>query len=1315
MCPLWPDISVLARVGRVIGFPWASGRRYTARADESLRRPRNQTVRGLRYSKLVVWGNAILLLLERSLPPRMPLWLAATLSALCVTVAVQGVGAGHPDWENQKVFDRGKEAPRVSALPYPDQQMAATQQVAKNPWFKTLDGRWKFKWAPDPDHRPRDFFRAGFDAGEWDRITVPGNWQTQGYGVPVYSNSPYPFKKDPPRVMGEPPANFTNYAHRNPVGSYRRTFELPEDWQGRPVFLQFDGVDSAFYLWLNGEKIGYSQGSRTPALFEITPHVQAGENLLAVEVYRYCDGSYLEDQDFWRLSGIFRSVSLWTSGEQHIRDFFVRTDLDEDYRDATLAVDMELANFAARPVECSVDFTLYDGDMQPAVRGTVDEVHLEPSSRTPVSSKTFQLKNPAKWTAETPDLYTLVLAVEDATGRTVEACGHQIGFREVAVRDGQFQVNGKAVDLKGVNRHEHDPETGHTVDRVSMVRDILLMKQFNINAVRTSHYPDDPLWYELCDQYGLYVIDEANIESHGMGYGAESLAKDPSWKEAHLDRIQRMVERDKNHPSIIMWSMGNEAGNGVNFHACYQWIKQRDPSRPVHYERAGLAENTDVYCPMYATIKQIKDYAGAPKERPLILCEYAHAMGNSVGNLRDYWDAIESHDQLQGGFIWDWVDQGLLAEVPPGLRIHHDALPGGTAEVIGHIVPEKGVQGAVALQDTDRLDFTGPFTVEAVVKGYRTGSYAPLVSKGDHQYLLRFNNEGIDFVVFQEQWQSVRVGFEQAGLTGDWNRVTGVYDGNQLLIYVNGKRVAERSVEGSVTSSPYPVNIGRNSEVTDRVSDLLFREVGLYSRALTPNEVKVIENRQPDGLALRVDLSSVKEEQYSQSEAKQYFAYGGDFGDQPNDGNFCINGLVQPDRRPNPHLYEVRKVYQNVKATTADPGAGTVEVTNKFFFTNLDRFEAKWVLRCDGHKVAGGSLGRVNVPPRSSRTVTVPLGAVSSAGECLLTVAFVLPTRTAWAPKGHRIAWDQMRIPAPETETKSDASPAAMGALQLQETDESIVVEGGRFRAQWDRQRGSLTSYRVRDTDLLANPLGPNFWKVPNDNQYRNNYTNRLGPWRKAAAERDITSVTAKESEGKVTITVRSVLPIEQSRYDVVYEVYPDARIVVRCGYKPHGTDRSPLIPKFGMSCRVPARFANVRWYGRGPQETYWDRKTGGEIAIHELTVEEMTHPYVRAQDNANRTDVRWFTLTDNQGRGLRVSGEAPLSFAAWPYTAKDLEAASHDYELPRKSSVTVNIDHKLHGVGGDNSWGARTHPEYTLPANQPYDYQFTLAPAGGR
>lgn len=568
------------------------------------------------------------------------------------------------DWENPKVFAINAELPHATYIPFPNLDLALKTEPKNSPWYKSLNGKWKFNWVPKPADRPLDFWRVDYDDSKWKEIDVPSNWELQGYGIPIYVNSDYEFAPENPR----PPHIPHDY---NPVGSYRLKFTIPESWKDHDVFIHFGAVKSAFYIWVNGQKVGYSQDSKTPAEFKITPYLKPGENLLALEVYRWSDGSYLECQDFWRISGIERDVYLYAAPKTRIRDFFARTLLDENYKNGRLDLEVEILNDSPAVAFKTKKLLVYNLTAC-IISDNGEKMFLEKKTFTlkPGEMKTLNYKgeilNIKPWSAETPNLYTLCLELTDEKNRPVEAIVRKVGFRSVEIKNGQLLINGKAVYFRGVNRHEHDPWTGHVVSEESMIRDLKLMKQNNINAVRTSHYPNDPRWYELCDYYGIYLIDEANIESHGMGYGEKSLAKNPDWGPAHLDRIRRMVERDKNHPSVVIWSMGNEAGNGINFEEGYKWIKQRDPSRPVHYERAELSWNTDIYCPMYARIEHLEKYAKSNPTRPLIMCEYAHSMGNSTGNLQDYWDVIEKYPSLQGGFIWDWVDQGFAKKNEKG-------------------------------------------------------------------------------------------------------------------------------------------------------------------------------------------------------------------------------------------------------------------------------------------------------------------------------------------------------------------------------------------------------------------------------------------------------------------------------------------------------------------------------------------------------------------------------------------------------------------------------------------------------------------------
>jgi len=574
------------------------------------------------------------------------------------------------DWENPQVFNINKEKPRAFYIPFRTIDEALNLKKNQSVFYKSLNGTWKFNLVKKPAERPVDFFNAGFDDSDWDDIPVPSNWEVQGYDVPIYVNHQYEFADYKAPVSEEIefidqlyPANPGRVPHDyNPVGSYRRTFTIPDSWSGRQVFLHFGAVKSAFYLWINGHKVGYSQGSKTPAEWDITNYLIEGENVVSAEVYRWSDGSYLEAQDFWRISGIEREVFLYSTPKVRIRDFFVTTDLDEDYKNAMLNLEVDLMNHVdkLRSGNYQVEYQLFDtnkelvtGDARIAKINRKDQVKL---------SFTKEVVNPKKWTAETPNLYTLVIILKNLEGEIVETIGHRIGFREIELINTLFCVNGVPVLIKGVNRHEHNPKTGHVISEAQMVEEIKLMKQFNINAVRNSHYPAHPRFYELCDEYGLYITDEANIESHGMYYGEHSLAHKPEWEAAHVDRMMRMLERTKNHASVVVWSMGNEAGDGVNFSAGYKAIKERDPSRPIHYERAIMGDNTDIFCPQYPGVQTLEEYASKRQPKTMIASEYSHAMGNSNGNLVDLWDVIyrEGNDQLQGGYIWDWIDQALI-------------------------------------------------------------------------------------------------------------------------------------------------------------------------------------------------------------------------------------------------------------------------------------------------------------------------------------------------------------------------------------------------------------------------------------------------------------------------------------------------------------------------------------------------------------------------------------------------------------------------------------------------------------------------------
>ncbi len=1023
---------------------------------------------------------------------------------IAMTAEIQG-----NEWENPEVIGINKEPPHATLMPYGDFRKALACEREASRYYLSLNGTWKFQWVSKPEDRPVDFYKPEYDVSGWDEIPVPSNWQMLGYGKPIYVNVRYPFPKNPPYI---------DHSY-NPVGSYRRQFTIPKHWKGRQVFIHFDGVESAFYLWINGKFVGYSQGSRTPAEFNITRYLREGENVLAVEVYRWSDGSYLEDQDFWRLSGIFRDVYLFSTPEIHIRDFELRPDLDEDCRDAVLYVTTWVRNYGRQNQQwVQVEVDLFDAEGKPVVSrpAAANGTNLLYAGEESVLRMRIPVKNPRKWSAESPYLYTVVLTLKNGDGEVVEYESARVGFRKVEVRGARLLVNGKPILIKGVNRHEHDPDTGHYVTVESMERDIRLMKQFNINTVRTSHYPNDPRWYDLCDRYGLYVIDEANVESHGMGYAPDqTLANRPEWKKAHLDRAIRMVERDKNHPSVIIWSMGNEAGDGTTFEAMSEWIHRRDPTRPVHYERAQMRKHVDVVSWMYPPIDRMVAYAESNPDRPLILCEYAHAMGNAVGNLREYWDVIEAYDVLQGGCIWDWVDQGL-------------------------------------------------------------------------------------------------------------------------------------------------------------------------------------RKKSPDG--------------------REYWAYGGDYGDEPNDGNFCINGLVSPDREIQPELWEVKKVYQNVKLEPVDLFKGILRLRNGFFFTNLSQYELRWQLLEDGVELQSGSLPAPDIPPQASGVVHLPVKRpeLKPGAEYWLRVSLHLREPTLWAEAGHEIAWEQFRVPY-RVASSEEVEVAATGNLQVQQHGERLVVRGKDFEVTFDQTTGTLSSLVYEGKPVVSEAeegvRGPvlNVFRAYTDNNKR-----LARDWYRVGLDRLEPELRKFEVENVRPGLVRVTADIRYHGADstgfdhfVVYSIYGNGWIHVANRVEPFG--KLPVLPKIGVRMTVTGDHERLVWYGRGPYENYPDRKTGSAVGLWRSTVSEQYVPYVRPQETGNHEDVRWLALLDAQGGGLLVVPDEPMSFSALHYTAKDLDRANHIHKLTPRKNVILCLDARVLGLG-NGSCGPLVLQRYFVHP-EPVSFGFMLRP----
>ena len=1030
--------------------------------------------------------------------------------------------SGTAEYENPHVNGINRMTPRATSVSYGSKEIALKATLKNSDRIQYLNGEWDFFWSPVPEGAPEGFYKSDFSTKSWDKITVPANWEMEGYGIPIYTNIPYPFVPvDPPLV----PDN------DNPTGCYRTTFEMPSNFKNQQVTLHFGGVSSAYYVWLNGTFIGYSEDSRLPAEYDITPYLKKGENMLAVKVHRWSDGSYLEDQDHWRMSGIHRDVYITAAPKVQLYDFFVQTELDEDNKNAELNIRPDFKVFDNADYK---GYTLHVQLFDPNGSGVfTTPLSLDISNETeerypPRGNVKFALisakvANPLKWTAETPHLYTVLFELKDPKGKTAEFRSTKIGFREIQFIDGELFINGEPVLLFGVNRHDHNQYTGKYVSEENMRRDMELMKQFNINAVRTSHYPNNPRFLELCDEYGLYVIDEANIETHAIG---SLLSNDPEWHTSHVERAIRMVERDKNHPSVIFWSLGNESGHGPNHAAMAAWIKEFDYTRYIHYEGAqswpGARESrngtyhdpewVDMRSRMYNPIHQVVDMANDCSDtRPVVWCEYAHSMGNSTGNLFKFRDAMRENKRLIGGFIWDWMDQGLVKETPSGTK---------------------------------------------------------------------------------------------------------------------------------------------------------------------------------------------------------YRAYGGDFGDTAiNDGNFCLNGIINADQTPKPATYEVKKVFQPVDITVRDINQGEFTIRNQHDFLNLNIYDVTWELTEEGQTIQHGNTVIPDLAPNQKSTLKINLAkpAIKKDLEYFLMIKFVLKEDTKWAKKGHVVAWEQFEIPW-EIPMVKEQTDSAGKDINLLASKDKLTVTGNNFRVEIDKNSGLLTGYNKNGQDLILSPLKPNFWRPLTDNDRRGAKAHiHQAAWKTAGDKIEVKSFDVHENQQKEVIVKAGLwLTNIQSAYNVSYTINADGKVTVDAEIIP--AEGLPDMLRFGMQTTVPASLDNWTWFGKGPHENYIDREKSAWVGKFSVSVKEDFFHYIYPQESNNRIGVRWFTLENNTGSGLKVTGTEPLSVSAWPYTMEEIDRATHTYEL-EPGNITVNIDYRQAGVGGDDAWSmnSRPHPEFRLPAKV-YRYSFVFS-----
>ncbi|MBI5831593.1 MAG: DUF4981 domain-containing protein [Armatimonadetes bacterium] len=1188
-------------------------------------------------------------------------------------------------WEDPQLLSEGKELPRVPMRPLagPDDSAPAVQ---------SLNGVWRFHWSRNLDEAPANFHLLSTSDYTWKTINVPGDWQTQGFDLPLYVNVKHPFGEGTPPTI---PGDF------NPIGDYRTKFEVPADWAGRRVTIVFEGVQSLLQLWLNGQPLGFSKDSMGPAEFDLTPHLKAGSNLLACRVWHWCDASYLEDQDFWRFSGIFRDVYLTAFPTVALADYAVVTRLDEAYTDAVLELTGVARNDREADETVSVQVTLFDGGDVLAA-GTGEPSCIAPGERGELTVE-LPVSAPRLWSAETPSLYDLTVTLLDGAGQPLHTERTRVGFRSVELSDGQLLVNGQPVLLKGANRHEFDQETGRTVTRDSMVRDIVTMKRHNLNAVRTSHYINHPLWYDLCDEYGIYLYDEANIESHAEW---DRYTKDPLWHDAMLDRVQRMCRRDKNHPSVIVWSLGNESGHGQGHIKCADWLHANDPTRLVHYHPAEDHASVDILGPMYPTVDRIIEMATDEKAyRPIIMCEYAHSMGNSTGNLKEYWSAIESHKHLQGGFIWDWVDQGLLRHSPrtPDRSQHSlDALVAATTTDgrSGHAI----VDGYATMPSSPFLDVTGvALTVECWFRPApsqpltnqpatpETKGIRPLVTKGS-QYGLRLTDEGaLEFYVRSSETVIVSHTPEVEWMDR-WHRAVGVYDGRGLWLYLDGALVAAVDHAEPIAHQPYTVSVGRDSEARVTTWGVAIDDVRVYDRALSEAELRE-ENDEPlEGCVAWLDFDELEGQ-------VDWTAYGHDFGELPTDHNFCLNGLVAADRTPRTGLIDYKAILQPVAVTPVILTENLLNVHNKHYFANLDYLVASWRLLADGIVAQSGELGRLDVAPQASVEVHVPVAPFQPEPGVayVLDLSFTLAETTPWAEAGHEVAFAQLAMPqhsAARPLTMADLAPVTHADSRAE-----VTVQGADFELRCRREEGDLGQWTVGGEPVLAAAPRLSVFRAALDND---RIPGVSAKWREAGLDRlvetadDVEVGHSGDGTAYLAYHSRAAAPGVEAGFEITYRytVYPTGDIVLCQQVMPHG--ELPALPRLGIELRLDEAFANLTWLGRGPIECYPDRKNAARVGLYQSTVADQYVDYVMPQDHGHKTDVRWLALTDGAERGLLVVGQPMLGFSASRYDDRTLDEAQHPWELLPCGQTVLHLDAAMSGVG-NGSCGPGILPAYQV------------------
>ncbi|MDR1557211.1 MAG: DUF4981 domain-containing protein [Tannerellaceae bacterium] len=1184
--------------------------------------------------------------------------------------------------ENTSVFEKNQEEGRAYYIP-------AHRLL--------LNGDWKFFLSETPEGIPRNFYQEKFNDKGWVSLPVPSNWEMYGYGDKLFRNVHAPFKANPPFVPRE----------YNPTGAYRRTFSLPPAWKGKEVFLRFEKVASASFVWINGQEVGYNEGAQEPSEYNITSYLKAGKNTLAVCVTKYSDGYYMEGQDYWRLAGIFDDVWLYATPSIRLFDWQVITDLDETYTHALLKLRADVKNYAgAAPDACKLKARLLDEHDRLVAEWESPSFSLDSDKETVELSQ--QINNPGKWTAETPVLYTLEMQLLTAGNEEIDRAETRIGFKETEIRNGVFYLNGVPLKVNAQNSHMQHPRLGHVMDEETIRKDFAILKQFNFNAVRTSHYPPVNKYLELADRYGLYIIDEAGVEAHATEY----ISNRPEYTEMYRERVRRMVLRDRNHPSVLFWSAGNESGEGFNIGEVIREGRTYDETRYWMYGGNAFAHPAEeIIGPRYPTPMELEVQVGLSLDsaelRPSFMDEYLSVAGNGGGGMDDYWRVIYAHPRTMGGAIWDFVSPGISERV----RALQDASPYHTpAHLMGNarlvktgsnqVLDLNGHDQWVEVYRQQNVEIAGDkLTLTCDVFPRRLiSSCGSLITKGSYQFgLQQRGKDSLEFYLYTDKAYSIR-----SALPPDWEKhwhqLTATYNGREMRIYLDGELRAQGVASGKIRNFPFPVNIGRNAEIHGQetnvyICDARLDNVGIFTEALPPGMC------QASGAVLWIDFEQ-------ESDEGEFFSYG--IGAR-------TYGSIWPDRRVQPEVWQMKKTVQPLSFRLLDAGSGAIEILNRNHFTNASQYNTRWTLYADGEVVQTGDL-TPDVPPLSKKTVQIPYlsdrPAIRPGLRYRLGISSSLKEDKPWAAAGHEVAWEQFELPwyrEPEPPAKEKAS-----AARLIRTETGISVSGNDFRYTFGTD-GRLTSIRYREKEMLKTPLVLNVWRAPlaNEQDEWNANNARSANWKTGYGRQVATefysmgidtlthiplSVEAMEVNGKVLISVRDICltgsstlekkdlymwGMQSNGFEELYDYVIDGEgeLVVTHKVLPQG--KMPLwLPRIGLSLTLDKSLSQVEWYGRGPQENYPDRKTGYKTGIYTSTVADMYEPYLIPQDYGLRTDNYRVRLTDADGIGLQFKVNELFNFNAYPYSTDNLTKAQYTYQLQEQDGITFNLDYATSGLG---------------------------------